>query len=97
MQCDPFDVHELGAERHCVGQNSMPLFFAAVESPTLPRRSARHHHGFVPAGQCSGHVEIGHAIQTHFDHVGDRGIARGSQVGHRLARDGFAQQRTGHK
>jgi len=45
----------------------------------------------------TGHVQIRHAIQTQFDHIGHRGIARGSQVGHRLARDGFAQQRTGHK
>jgi hypothetical protein len=42
-------------------------------------------------------VDVSDAVKAHFDHVGHGGITRAAQVGHRLARHGFAQQRTAHK
>jgi hypothetical protein len=97
MQRRPFNVNEFRAQRQGVHQDSMALFLGPGEEAAFPLGPARHDNRLSAVAKGARDIQIGHAVQTHLDHVGHGGIARGYEVGHRTARHGFAQKRTGHK
>ena len=78
----PFDVDEVRAERQRFRQDAVAILLGAGKAAAFPFRAAGHYDRLAPPLERGGDVQVSHTVETEFDHVGHRSVARGSQVGH---------------
>ena len=92
------DVDILSAQVPRLLEERHSRLLVAVESATLPRRTARGDDAGRAAGERAGHVEILDAVEAQFHQVGPLDfVPAASQLGHRIGRHGGAEQCCWHE